>query len=246
MRLPTIVLATLAGSMMLPASAVTLYDPAAGLPGAQGWTPGFFPVPGSDSLVGDHLRIDTSGTSQHGHFRTAPVALDTVAGFTLNFGLQVIAETHGAATNRAGFSLLVQGQDQAQALELSFWGDQVWALQYQPGGADGGFVRGDFATLDTQSSFRAYALTVKNDQFTLRVDGIAVLSGPMRDYPTLASNPATQVYASSNLVFFGDDTSQASSKVDLGSITLAPEPAPSALLAAGLVVLAWRTGRRPS
>jgi hypothetical protein len=25
-----------------------------------------------------------------------------------------------------------------------------------------------------------------------------------------------------------------------------PEPAPSALLAAGLVVLAWRTGRRPS
>jgi len=228
------------------ATAVTLYDPALGLPNAQQWATASFPTPGSDTLVGGRLRIDTTNgtTLQHGHGRTTPLALDTVGGFTLAFGLQVLAESHDSV-NRAGFSLLVQGADQTQSLELSFWGDQVWALQYTAGGADGGFLNGGGALLNTTSSFRAYELVVQNNAFTLLADGSPVMNGAMRDYPTTA-NPLTAVYGFSNYLFFGDDTSQARAVVDVGAITLTavPEPAPMALWLAGLAGLAWRRRKR--
>ena len=221
------------------AQAATLYDPGLGtMPTAQGWSVLAAGSAATQSLPGGRLRTDTQtdpAVVQFVNYASPPVgiSLDTVAGFTLSFGLQIVAEAHQSA-NRAGYSVLVQGLDQAQALALSFWGNEVWALAYTPGGADSGFVHGNGAPLDTTTGLRQYALTVQNNAYTLRVDGAALLSGSMVDYPVLGLS--TVVYGLSNTLFFGDDTSRGQSVTELGlvSISAIPEPASGGLLLAGL------------
>ena len=237
----TLAVAALTGT----AQATTLYNPALGtLPTAQGWTPIAGGNPAAQSLVGGRLRTDTQtdpGAVQFVDYLSPPsgATLDTVAGFTLSFGLQVLSEAH-QSPNRAGFSVLVQGLDETKALELSFWGNEVWALGYTAGGADSGYVHGNGAVLDTSSSFHQYALTVQNNAYTLRVDGLAVLSGTMIDYPVQGAT--TAAYGLSNALFFGDDTSRGQSITDLGlvSITAVPEPASAWLWLLGAGGLALR------
>ena len=229
------------------AGAVTLYDPAGGLPSSQGWATASSATAGSDTIFAGRLRTDTSaaGVFAHGHAKGSLV-LDTAAGFVVQFGLQVLSESTDNV-NRAGFVLLVQGQDQTKALELAFLDDKIWALQWVAGGLDNGFVQGESAALNTTASFRNYTLTVQNNLFSLSADGQALFGGAMRDYPTLLpGSPATVVYSQPNLIFFGDNSSQARGVFDVGSITLSPvpEPAAAALLLAGLAGLAWRFRRR--
>lgn len=230
------------------AQAVTLFDPGQGtLPTAQGWSVLAAGTPATQTLVGGRLRTDTTDPAvvQFVNSTSPPVgaSLDTVAGFTLSFGLQVVTETH-LSPNRAGFSVLVQGLDQAKALELSFWRNEVWALAYTPGGLDSGYVHGNGSALDTTSGLRQYALTVQNNAYTLRVDGLPLLSGIMIDYPVLGLS--TSVYGVSNTLFFGDNSSRGQSITELGlvSITAVPEPASGGLLLVGLglggLVLALR------
>jgi hypothetical protein len=224
------------------ANALTLYDPAGGLPAAQGWSTVSSATAGSDTFIAGRLRTDTTGVgvSQHGHFRGA-TTLDTVGGFVLQFSLQVISETTNTP-NRAGFAVLLQGQDQSKSLELAFVDNRVWALQYTFGAPDNGFVQGEGVAFDTTAAFRQYTLTVQNNLYSLTANGQPLLSGAMRDYPTLPNSLGTLVYGQSNLLFFGDNTSQASGIADVGSITLSPVPEPgaAALLLAGLAALTWR------
>ena len=227
------------------ADAVSLYDPAQGtLPAAQGWSVLSTGTGATQVVVGARLFTDTQAnpaTSQFVVYRSPPVGspLDTVAGFTLSFGLQVASEVH-QSNNRAGYSVLVQGVDQSQALELSFWDNEVWAMNYAPGGADGGFVHGNGVALDTTGSFRQYALTVQSNAYTLRVDGLAVLAGNMTDYPVLGAS--TLVYGLGNALFFGDNSSRGQSITTLGAINLLPVPEPTSamLLLAGLGLLLTR------
>lgn len=230
----------------LPASAMTLYDPALGsLPAVQGWSTLGSGAAASQSFVGSLLQIDTTGAgvSAFGSGRSTPQPLDTVGGFRLQFGLQVLAEQH-SSDNRAGFSLLLQGADQAQALELGFWQDSIWALTYQAGGADSGFLRGETASLDTTSALRQYTLTVRQGSFSLQADGVGLLSGALRDYPTLGLS--TLPYGFSSYLFLGDNSTRGQSLVQLGAVSLlaVPEPASVALWAAGLGLLGWRLRRR--
>ena len=232
-----------------PAQAVTLYDPAlATLPGPQGWLSLAVGNPPAQSFVGGHLRTDTSTdplVTQFINYRNPPAAvpLDTLAGFTLSFGLQVVAEAH-QSVNRAGYSVLVQGLDETKALELGFWGNEVWALTYTAGGADSGYLHGNGALLNTTTAFRQYALTVQNNSYTLRADGTVILTGAMIDYPV--QGLSTFVYGTSNTLYMGDDSSRGQAITDLGlvSISAVPEPGMAVMLAAGLLLLARR--QRPA
>lgn len=228
-----------------PVSAVTLYDPALGsLPAAQGWSTLGNGTSGSQQVVAGLLQVDTtvSGVSAFGSGRSTSQPLDTVGGFRLQFGLQVLAEEHGS-TNRAGFSLLLQGADQTQAVELGFWQDSVWALAYQTGGTDNGFVRSETASFDTTAALRQYALTVQQGRFSLQADGVDLLSGALRDYPMLGLS--TMPYGFSSYLFLGDNSSRGESVVRLGAVNLLPVPEPTtiALWAAGLALLGWRRQR---
>ena len=229
----------------LPASALSLYDPALGsLPAAQGWSTLGNSTPGSQALVGGLLQVDTTvdGVGAFGSGRFTPQPLDTVGGFRLQFSLQVLAEQH-SSDNRAGFSLLLQGADQTQALELGFWQDSVWALAHQTGGVDSGFLRAETVHFDTTTALRHYTLTVQQGRFSLHADGVDLLSAALRDYPT--SDVATLPYLQRNFLFLGDNSTRGQSLVQLGAVSLlpVPEPANVGLWAAGLALLGWRLRR---
>lgn len=227
------------------ADSAVLYNPALGsLPAAQTWSTLSSGTGASQSVANGLLLTDTQtdpGSSQFVIYRSPPAgsAFDTVAGFTLRFDLQIVTEAH-QSNNRAGYSVLVQGVDETRALELSFWGNEVWAMAYTQGGADSGFVHGTGAVLDTMVSLREYALTVQNNAYTLRVDGAAVLAGTMTDYPV--QGLSTLVYGLGNTLFFGDNSARGQGITALGAIDISPVPEPTAamLLLVGLGLLVAR------
>ena len=210
------------------AAAVSLYDPGLNtLPSAQGWltlgTPGF-----TQGVSGGAYMLDTTASNaiKVGSSLFNLAALDTVAGFKLDFNLRIAAEAH-ASTDRAGFSLIVTGADPTQALELGFWNDRVFAYA-------AGFTRGAEA-LFTTASATDYSLVVRNNHYTFSGDGGKLLSGSLVDY-SAAGSP----YSLPGFLFFGDDTTRAQSLTEMGAVALAavPEPATLALFAAGLAALA--------
>lgn len=226
------------------AQALTLYDPALGLPSAQGWlSTGVGSA--TQGITGGQYSLDTSASlaTQWGNARTlTSTPLDTVAGFTLDFTVRILGENHGSNTNRAGFSLIFVGQDPTHSLELAFWTDSVWAYHYDTN--QSAFVHGASAALNTGPS-RNYSLQVLNQQFSLLSGSTVLLSGPLENY-TAQGLP----YTTPNFLFFGDDTSSASASVRVGQITLTPvpEPAPATLALVGAAFMAWRlraAARRP-
>ena len=240
MKLPLYRIAALALTVALiaPVSAVTLYDPAGGLPSNPPWTT--YPVC-CDSIVSGLLRIDTDTlglATQHGHGRSSPIDLDTAAGFSLSFGLRVNSESHSSG-DRAGFSLLVQGLDESKAIQLSFWSNAIWA-------SDALFVKAEsvVSPLVVPTVFQTYTLQVAGNAYTLSSTAAAgtLLSGSLRDYP-VAAHP---IYGASNVIWFGDNTSSAKAIVDIGAITLTPipEPASALMLLAGLAGIGAFAARR--
>ena len=219
------------------AAAVTLYDAGAGtLPPAQGWSPLAAGSAPAQQVTGNRYLLDTSGpgVSIFGNGLVSVTPLDTVAGFTLAFNLQIGNETHSSA-NRGGYSVLVVGADATQALEIAFWGGNVWVYDYDAANADR-FVHGPDAAFNTAPAHN-YTLAVRNNQFTLAADGNPLLAGALRNYS--AGGPP---YTQPNFIFFGDDSARGTSASGLALVTLSPVPEPAAgtLLLAGIACLAWR------
>jgi hypothetical protein len=229
-----------------PATAVTLYDAALGTkPSAQGWTSlrlPFEPLP-TETVTGGAYRLDTTaaGLSLFGHGLAAAPALDTSAGFSLSFTLELESESH-SSNNRAGYTMIVTGADVTKAIEFGFWTGNVWAYAYDDLQADK-FVRGADVAFDTTAALRTYTLEVQNQQYALASGGTPLLSGPLVDYSSWGAP-----YNVANFIYFGDNTSRGSSISLLADVVLTPvpEPAPAVLLAAGLAMLAWRVRARLS
>lgn len=240
--MPRWAIASALATLLAPASALTLFDPAAGLPSAQGWAPLIVGNAGSDGIVAGRYVLDTTsaGVSTDGRGRVSPFTLDTAAGFSLSFDLRLASESH-SSTNRAGFSILLVGSNTTHSLELAFWGSEVFAYDYVAADADR-FVHGAGALLDTTASFRHYVLAVQNQLYTLSSGGSTLLSGALKDYTAQG-----QPYTTPNFLFFGDDTSRAASSVELGPLVIGavPEPSLAWMWALGLVgVLGAARSRR--
>ena len=213
------------------AQAGTLYDPALNtLPSAQGWTTAGFGVY-SQSVAAGAYHFDTlpGNSTMAGSALVGVPALDTAAGFTLDFNLKVLSESH-TRDERAGFSLIVTGLDPTHAIEIAFWTDHVWGYtaSFQHG-VDAAFA----TTVNTD-----YSLVVHAQTYTLLANGASLLSGVLVDYGAQGAP-----YTTPGLLFFGDDTTSGKAAVELGSInvTAVPEPTTTALLGGGLLALVlWR------
>ena len=234
---------TLAG----PVAAVTIYDPALGLPGPQGWSALSNGLPGTEVISAGHYLLDTTGAgvSSYGRGRVNATPLDTNAGFTLTFDLRVLSESHSSA-NRAGFSIVMVGSDPTHALELAFWTNEVFTYNYVA--ADPvKFVHGAGAVFDTTASFQQYTLTVQNQNYVLSAGAGAgaatLITGALKDYT--GQGPP---YTLPNFLFFGDDTSRGAASVELGAIVLSAVPElprlPMMLLGLGALALMFKRRQR--
>lgn len=235
-------LAACLGGKPAMAATVTLFDAAGNtLPNAQGWAYASFPAT-TQSVAGGALNFSTAGsTATQAGYARADQSLDTVAGFDLDLvQLTVLSESHDN-THRAGFSLIAIGEDPTRSLELAFWSGEVWAYAF----TGGAFVHGTGLALDT-SVAHDYTLRVRNNQWSLRVDGAATsLGGALVDYTPAAL--FIDPYEIPNFLFFGDDTGSAAGAITLKAVTFSPVPLPATawLLAFGLLALLQRARRIP-
>jgi hypothetical protein len=191
--------------------AITLYDGSAGgTPDTQGMS---FQGSASQQAGPGFTTLDTRAALglQAGYLARPALLppLDRARGYGVRVDLQLVDEQHGGSDSnrdglddRAGTALVVVSAD-LRGIELSFWGDRVWA---QADGDDGMlFTQAEGATADMSSRMRALTLVVLGDRYTLRDEsGATILSGRVRSYAA-AGFP----YDVPGLLFVGDDSTSA-------------------------------------
>jgi hypothetical protein len=150
-----------------------------------------------------------SGTSTPGF----PV-LDRMAGFQVDFTLQLESESH-RKNNRSGFSLIFLSED-AIGIELAFWKNEIWAQSDSNTG--GLFERGEGVAFQTTAGLTAYRLTILGDTYTLTANTQPILSGPLRDYSAFEGFP--DPYQTPSFLFLGDNTTSAQARVRLGFVSV--------------------------
>ncbi len=224
------VLAT-AVAVAAPADTVVLYDPERGTtPDRQGWAYITRPVlvaKAQRSFSEGLTRLDTTPVKGEwaGFFSRVDLGrvnlshprmpkLDRHTGYTVRFRLRV-AEEHHTGNDRAGFSVLVVGDD-LRAVELGFWTDAIWAQSGpNPRNPDEPLFTHTVETsrVDTTELTR-YELRVLGDSYFLFSGARRLLSGPLRDY----SRHGHPVYRQANTIFLGDNTSRAAAVVEIGRV----------------------------
>lgn len=237
----------------VPAKAAILYDAGIGtLPASQGWSWGLDPLAGNSatqSVASGALTLDTTKVKSDKAGYVQLPQLNSSTGYQLNFSLRLLAETHAGSDrnrdgvdDRAGFSVIALGND-SRGVEIAFWTDRVWAQSSSPL-----FTQAERKTFDTTAAVVDFALTVQGDQYALSANGAALIGGPLRNYSSFGAP-----YNVPNFLFLGDNTTSASAKTEIASVTLAalpiPEPHGAALGAIAVACLVvsrrLRAGRRP-
>lgn len=240
----------IAALLALPLCAATtvLYDDSLpSTPGVQGWLifgDNSFGTGASQTLVAGGTRLITNTGTSAGYANRIPFfntlvnagfpALNRTAGYSLQFELQVNAESH-ANVNRAGFSVILVSED-LFGIELGFWGDEIWA---QSGPA---FTHAEGVGFDTTAAQRLFELQILGANYRLLADGSEILTGALRNYSSFG-----YPYTLPRFVFLGDDTGSAGADVLLGAVTLRtdiPEPAGTGALALAGLLMAVRARRR--
>jgi len=144
-----------------------------------------------------------------------PITLDTTGGYTLDFSLRIVEESH-STFDRAGFSIIAIGDDPTESIELGFWEDRIFVYKFDgdagPGEED--FLHGAEALIDTTIA-RDYTLRVEDGRYTLFADGTEILDDVLKDYT--GSRPPPAPYDVPNSFVFGDATSRASAISEITS-----------------------------
>ena len=247
--------------------AQSLYDGTANAgnetPDVQGWQYIADPIYGSlasNTASGGRTYFYTiaAENTQAGYFSSNPflgashpalngVTLDRTAGFSLEFGLKVNLETH-SSSDRAGFSVILLSHD-LYGIELGFWQDEIWAQSGLPNMFTHAESTGLFSTaLDTD-----YKLDISDMSYTLYADSNPILAGALRDYSSWTSpipGWGSFPYDTPDFIFLGDDTSSASSDVELTYISLqngtasVPEPSTIILFLIGAIKFVFLRKRK--
>ena len=190
-------------------------------PNQQGWTyqgDAIAPVPSATATTSGTI-LDTGNSQNHsGYFKISPVILDRNKGYSISFSTKVNSESH-SSSNRAGFSIIVTsnrvtGETQPYSLELGFWTNSIWAQ-------NANFTRGENVSFNTQGAVNNYELRIQGTQYQLFANGSAtpILKGQLRKY---AFSGLINPYATSNLIFMGDDTTSATANITLQSVYATP------------------------
>ena len=219
MRMFTALAAGLGSALSLVGE--TLFDASLGTPpDQQGWAFVSLPLALTEVVADSAVQLNTliASSELSGFSRLAPTPLDRTAGFRVSFTLQLHEEAH-KNPDRAGLSIVVLGADK-HGLELAFWTDRVWAQNDAPL-----FTHGEEALFNTTASFVNYELAIGANTYTLRAEGLELLSGRVRDYTPFVG--PLDPYETPNFLFVGDDTTSAKASFSLRRVdvlTTEPEP----------------------
>ena len=228
-----------------------LYNASAGtLPESQSWL--FYAQDAigggtvSKSLVASGTSLATNDSGRGGWSNTIPVlnvfknnnfpSLDPSAGFSLDWSMQVISESH-VSTDRAGTSVILLGADN-KGIEIGFWTDQVWAQSASPL-----FKHAESANFDTRAAAVDYHLEIQGSNYLLYANSSLILNGETHTYAAFGSAP----YTLSNYFFIGDNTTSAGATTQFGSIHLitpVPEASSLSLSLIGIMALVFACRRQ--
>lgn len=158
-----------------------------------------------------------------------PITLDRTLGYDIFFDLKLNSESH-TSNDRAGFSIIALGHDN-QGIELGFWTDRIFAQNVGFG------AHGEEQLFTTPTTMTRYHLNVSGSNYTLSAPGMTDLSGSLRNYSGFGFP-----YDKPNFLFLGDDTTSAMADMQIGFVSVVPEPG-AIILAIGMIgfcLIKWR------
>ena len=204
-----------------PQTTIILYDGAAGgTPNTQQLYYQTWPLIGAaanQSYADGATTLDTTpNIDEYAGYGTDDLpTLDRAVGYSAEFTIQVLAETH-TSDDRAGFGFTILGED-LQGIALNFWQDEVWASE---GGSNDLFQHAEGAAFDTTTALIHYKLVVLGNIYTLFANDSQILSGPLRNYTAFEPPPPLPInpYTIPNSLGLGDNTTSASAQVKLSFV----------------------------
>jgi Ca2+-binding RTX toxin-like protein len=188
--------------------------------------------------------------------------LDRTKGYQFSFSGKVLSESRDSGTgvnnsdknndgkdDRAGFTVTLISND-LRGIELQFWTDRIWArtdgltqvdrsLQPEDSPLDNNrrlFTQSEYVAINNSDREHQYDVSIQGSSYTVYVDGVAQLSGRIRDYTAAVNAPVTvqlpfpfsgtrtigtpDFYEQPNLIFFGDKNPNAQASVSLSKVSL--------------------------